>query len=96
MVRSTASRCNSAPLTPSQMSALGSGAIQTFVRVREQTFSNLIGQHVQGGASAVVDAATQLAGPFGSRPTGIGDPAPECLSRARAGLNRRRVLRQRN
>lgn len=58
---------------------IGSGAIQTFVRVREQTYSNLIGLHVQSGAVDVVSAATQLAGPFGSRPTGLGDPTVQGL-----------------
>lgn len=56
---------------------IGSAVIQTFVRVREQTFSNLIGLHVQSGTAATVGAATQLAGPFGSRPTGLGDPTAQ-------------------
>ena len=58
---------------------IGNGFIQTFVRVREQTYSNLIGLHVQGGATNVVNAATQFAGPFGSRPTGLGDPTTQGL-----------------
>jgi DHA2 family multidrug resistance protein len=58
---------------------IGNGVIQTFVRVREQTYSNLIGLHVQSGATDVVNAATQLAGPFGSRPTGLGDPTTQGL-----------------
>ncbi len=58
---------------------IGNGITQTFVRVREQTYSNLIGLHVQSGASAVVNAATQLAEPFGTRPTGIGNPTVQGL-----------------
>jgi DHA2 family multidrug resistance protein len=58
---------------------IGSGMIQTFVRVREQTYSNLIGLHVQSGAAAVMGAAAQLATPFGSRETGIGIPSTQGL-----------------
>jgi DHA2 family multidrug resistance protein len=56
---------------------IGSAVIQTFVRVREQTYSNLIGLHVLSGSSAVEGVATQLAGPFGSRQTGLGDPTTQ-------------------
>ncbi len=56
---------------------IGSAVIQTFVRVREQLYSNLIGLHVLGGATAVDDRAAQLAAPFGSRPTGLGDAAAQ-------------------
>ena len=45
--------------------------------MREQTYSNLIGLHVQRGAAAAVGAATQLAAPFSSRPTGLGDPSAQ-------------------
>lgn len=58
---------------------IGNGLIQTFVRTREQTYSNLIGQHVQSGSSAVAGIATQLAGPFGIRPTGVGNPTAQGL-----------------
>lgn len=58
---------------------IGNGLVQTFVRVREQTYSNLIGLHVRGGAGRIVDTATQLAAPFGSRPTGLGDPTAQGL-----------------
>ena len=54
---------------------IGSAGIQTFVRVREQVYSNLIGLHVIAGLPATEQATTQLAGPFGSRATGLGDPA---------------------
>src|SRR5216684_2260519 len=60
-------------------SEVGSAVIQTFVRVREQTYSNLIGLHLIGGSEAAEGVATQLAGPFGSRPTGLGDPAAQGL-----------------
>jgi DHA2 family multidrug resistance protein len=58
---------------------IGSAVIQTFVRVREQTYSNLIGQHLLSGSSAIEGVATQLAGPFGNRPTGLGDPTAQGL-----------------
>jgi DHA2 family multidrug resistance protein len=58
---------------------IGNAVIQTFVRVREQTYSNLIGLHVLSGSSATEGAAAQLAGPFGSRPTGLGDPTEQGL-----------------
>jgi MFS transporter, DHA2 family, multidrug resistance protein len=48
--------------------------IQTFVRVREQVDSNLIGLHVVAGLPATGQMTTQLAGPFGSRAVGVGDP----------------------
>jgi DHA2 family multidrug resistance protein len=60
-------------------SEVGSAVIQTFVRVREQTYSNLIGLHLVGGSEAAQGVATQLAVPFGNRPTGLGDPAAQGL-----------------
>jgi DHA2 family multidrug resistance protein len=62
--------------------------IQTFVRVREQVYSNLIGLHVVSGLPATEQATAQLAGPFGSRATGIGDPAAQGAGLL-AGLVRR-------
>jgi MFS transporter, DHA2 family, multidrug resistance protein len=56
---------------------IGSAVIQTFVRVREQVYSNLIGLHVVAGLPATEQMTTQLAGPFGSRATGIGEPAAQ-------------------
>jgi MFS transporter, DHA2 family, multidrug resistance protein len=56
---------------------IGSAVIQTFVRVREQVYSNLIGLHVVSGLSATEQATARLAAPFGSRATGIGDPAAQ-------------------
>ena len=56
---------------------LGAALIQTFVRVREQVYSNLIGLHVIAGSPATEQATTQFAAPFGSRPTGLGDTAAQ-------------------
>ena len=56
-------------------SEIGAAGIQTFVRVREQTYSNLVGLHVISGATATEGIATQLSGPFGNRQTGLGDAA---------------------
>jgi DHA2 family multidrug resistance protein len=47
------------------------------VRAREQVYSNLIGLHVVTGLPATERATAQLAGPFGSRPTEIGEPAAQ-------------------
>jgi DHA2 family multidrug resistance protein len=58
---------------------IGSAGIQTFVRVREQTYSNLIGLHLLSGSSATEGVATQLSAPFGNRPIGLGDPAMQGL-----------------
>jgi DHA2 family multidrug resistance protein len=58
---------------------IGSAIIQTFVRVREQTYSNLIGLHIVGGASAIEGATAQLAGPFVDRSIGVGDPTKQGL-----------------
>ena len=55
-------------------SEIGSAVIQTFVRVREQVYSNLIGLHLTTGSLKTEQITAQLAGPFGSRPTGLGDP----------------------
>ena len=52
---------------------LGSAAIQTFVRVREQIHSNLIGQHLISGSDAATAAITAYANSFTARPTGLGD-----------------------
>ncbi len=52
---------------------LGNAAIQTIVRVREQVYSDLIGQHLIAGSDAADAAIAALAGPYASRPTGLGD-----------------------
>jgi DHA2 family multidrug resistance protein len=56
---------------------IGSAVIQTFVRVREQVYSNLIGLHVISGLASTEQTTAQLASPFGNRATGIGDPAAQ-------------------
>ena len=58
---------------------IGVAVIQTFVRIREQTYSNLIGLHVMSGSGSAEGAAAQLAAPFGARATGIGNPAEQGL-----------------
>ncbi|HEV8031229.1 MAG TPA: MFS transporter [Stellaceae bacterium] len=82
-----------ANITPSQAAAIaatiqiarlfgneiGSAVIQTFVRVREQTYSNLIGLHLVAGSTASEGIAAQLAGPFGNRQTGSGDATTQGL-----------------
>jgi DHA2 family multidrug resistance protein len=67
---------------------IGNAVIQTFVRTREQTYSNLIGLHVLSGSSATEGVATQLSGPFGDRATGLGDPTAQGLD-VLAGLVQR-------
>jgi DHA2 family multidrug resistance protein len=51
----------------------GSALIQTFVRVREQVHSNLLGLHVAAGSTGVERITALLATPFASRPTGLGN-----------------------
>jgi MFS transporter, DHA2 family, multidrug resistance protein len=51
---------------------LGSALMQTFVRVREQTYSNLVGLHLVAGSPAAEQATALLAGPYGNRSTGLG------------------------
>jgi DHA2 family multidrug resistance protein len=62
-------------------SEIGSAVVQTFVRVREQTYSNLIGLHLTIGSPATEGVAAQLATPFGSRATGLGDPTAQGFGR---------------
>jgi DHA2 family multidrug resistance protein len=58
---------------------VGTAVIQTFVRVREQTYSNLIGLHVLSGGTKTVGAAAQLSNPFSARATGLGNPTEQGL-----------------
>lgn len=62
-------------------SEIGSAVIQTFIRVREQTYSNLIGLHLVSGAPSTEGAATQFAGAFANRQIGAGDPTMQGLGR---------------
>lgn len=64
---------------------LGSAVIQTFVRVREQTHSNLIGLHVTGGGTATASAQTQLSGLFAAH---SGDPAARGIGLLAATVQR--------
>jgi DHA2 family multidrug resistance protein len=52
---------------------IGTAFIQTFVRVREQVYSNLIGQHLTTGSDAADRAIAAFSSPFSNRPTGLGD-----------------------
>src|SRR5262249_7983941 len=56
---------------------VGNAVIQTYVRVKEQVYSNLIGLHVITGSSAVEQTTTQLAAPFAARAAGLGDVAAQ-------------------
>jgi DHA2 family multidrug resistance protein len=51
---------------------LGTAFMQTFVRVREQVYSNLIGQHVITGSDAVDRIVTALSNVFSQRANNIG------------------------
>jgi DHA2 family multidrug resistance protein len=51
---------------------LGNAVMQTFVRMREQTYSNLVGLHLVAGSPAAEQATSLLAGPFDTRSTGLG------------------------
>ena len=57
----------------------GNAMIQTFVRVREQVHSNLIGLHVTEGSAAAGQVTTQFAAPFDNRPTGLGEATVQGL-----------------
>jgi DHA2 family multidrug resistance protein len=59
---------------------IGSGGIQTFIRMREQTYSNLIGLHVQIGATNTVGATSQFAAKFNDVATGADNPATQGLA----------------
>jgi DHA2 family multidrug resistance protein len=66
----------------------GNAFIQTFVRVREQMHSHLIGLHLIAGSDNVDRVVTQFSGPFNDRPTGSGDVVGQGL-RAIANLVQR-------
>jgi DHA2 family multidrug resistance protein len=66
----------------------GSAFIQTFVRVREQLYSYLIGLHLIGGSDDIDRAITRFSAPFNDRPTGSGDVVGQGLH-AIAGLVQR-------
>jgi DHA2 family multidrug resistance protein len=66
----------------------GNAFIQTYVRVREQVYSNLIGLHLRTGSQRADAVAAQLSAPFAARPTGAGDPTLQGIA-AGANLLRR-------
>ena len=51
---------------------LGTAFIQTFVRVREQVYSNLIGQHLSSGSGVVERIVAALADIFGQHANNLG------------------------
>jgi MFS transporter, DHA2 family, multidrug resistance protein len=61
-------------------SEAGTAFTQTFVRVREQIYSNLIGLHLVAGSDIAERVTTQLSGIFIDRPTGLGDATNQGLS----------------
>jgi DHA2 family multidrug resistance protein len=69
-------------------SELGNALMQTFVRVREQVYSNLIGLHLVAGSPAAEHAAALLSGPYVNRAVGAGN-APLQGVGVLAGLVRR-------
>jgi DHA2 family multidrug resistance protein len=56
---------------------IGTAFMQTFVRVREQLHSNLIGLHVDGLAPLTVDRLATYRGALGARTADVGDAAAE-------------------
>jgi DHA2 family multidrug resistance protein len=61
-------------------SEAGTAFTQTFVRVREQVYSNLIGLHLVAGSDIAERVTTQISGAFADRPTGLGDATGQGLS----------------
>jgi DHA2 family multidrug resistance protein len=58
---------------------LGSAFIQTFVRVREQVYSNLIGQHLSSDSDIADRAVAAFSNLFGDRPNGAADAGSQGL-----------------
>ena len=52
----------------------GIALLQTFVRMREQVYSNLIGLHLAAGSSTVIERTTNSAGPSALDPPGLATP----------------------
>jgi DHA2 family multidrug resistance protein len=61
---------------------VGTAFIQTFVRVREQVYSNLIGQHLSSGSDVVDRIVTALSNVFGEHANNIGTAASQGLATA--------------
>lgn len=51
---------------------MGTAFIQTFLRVREQIYSNLIGQHLSSGSDIVDRIVTVLSNIYGQRANNLG------------------------
>jgi DHA2 family multidrug resistance protein len=49
---------------------LGAAFVQTFVRIREQVYSNLIGLHVDAGSTLTVERLHEYAGALAARSVG--------------------------
>lgn len=69
-------------------SELGSAVIQTFVRVREQTHSHLLGLHIIGGSTATTDAQSRLSSVLANRPNGGADSTAQSLGVLAASVQR--------
>ena len=59
---------------------VGSAFVQTYVRVREQVYSNLTGLHFITGSSRADSVVAASSAPFATRPTGVGDPTLQGLA----------------
>jgi DHA2 family multidrug resistance protein len=67
---------------------IGTAFIQTYVRVREQVYSNLTGLHFLAGSQRSDTAVATATGLFAARPVGTGDPTLQGLAEI-GGLIRR-------
>jgi DHA2 family multidrug resistance protein len=67
---------------------VGSGFIQTFVRVSEQYHSNIIGQHLALGGNLTEQAISAFAARFSDRPTGLGDATSQGIETIRSIVQR--------
>jgi DHA2 family multidrug resistance protein len=59
---------------------VGSAFVQTYVRVREQVYSNLTGLHLIAGSDRGETVVSAASAPFAARPTGAGDPTLQGLA----------------
>jgi MFS transporter, DHA2 family, multidrug resistance protein len=59
---------------------VGSAFVQTYVRVREQVYSNLTGLHFFSGSHQGDSAVAASSAPFAARPSGLGDPTSQGLA----------------
>jgi len=53
---------------------IGTAFVQTYVRIREQVYSNLTGLHFIAGSHRSDSAVATATAPFAARPIGAGDP----------------------